>query len=290
MTINITESVRGFYDKLPFNLRSEVADHVEGIKKIDYVFEMYPILRDIDLSKKTIIDVGCGVGWFANFLATQYRPKAVWGLDFSKTAINRAREVSTSLGTDVNFLVADLFEYQPPQKFDIVISNGALHHTGDCVGAIRRLCAEYLANRGHIFVGLYHEFGRKPFLDHFASLRGSGLSEEELFAEYRRLHSKIEDQTHAMSWFRDQVLHPHETQHTANEVAGLFSTSGVRFLNTSINGFGPVTPLEVLAEPERHLEAVGRQRLQEGEYFPGFFTCTGRKMGRFEKLFSTKPY
>jgi SAM-dependent methyltransferase len=285
MADEIATKVRDFYNEMPFNIRKDVDGHVESNMNLHYVLEMYPTLKELDFSKKTIIEVGCGVGWFANFLAYHFRPKTVYGLDFSDAAIARAREVSEHLGTAVNFVAADLFEFSPPETFDIVISNGVLHHTKDCAGAIRRLCTDYLKVRGHICIGLYHRYGRKPFLDHFAALSRSDITEDELFAEYRRLHSKIDDETHALSWFRDQVLHPHETQHTAQEVAGIFATSGVRMINTSVNKFSPIGSPESLAETERQLEEVGRSRLLEGAYFPGFFTCTGRKQGAFGELF-----
>jgi SAM-dependent methyltransferase len=284
MTNEIASRVRDFYNQMPFNIREDVEGHVESNMNLHYVLEMYPTLKDLDLSKKTIIDVGCGVGWFANFLAYHYRPKAVYGLDFSESAITRAREISEHLGTAVEFVTADLFNFTPPEKFNIVISNGVLHHTPDCARAISRLCSEFLKRRGHACIGLYHRHGRKPFLYHFATLRDAGASEQDLFAEYRRLHSRIEDETHVMSWFRDQVLHPLETQHTAQEIAAIFAASGVRLVSTSVNEFGPITSPELLAEPERQLEEVGHRRLREGAYFPGFFTCIGRKQGIFGEI------
>ena len=285
MPDQVTTSVRDFYNKMPFNIREDVASHVESNMNLHYVLEMFPTLKELDLSNCSIIEIGCGVGWFSNFIAYHFRPKTIVALDLSEISIARAKEVSEHLNTYVEFVVGDLFEYCPPQKFDIAISNGVLHHTKDCPGALRRICADFLKDRGHICVGLYHLYGRKPFLDHFAAMQKSGTSEDEQFAEYRRLHSNITDGTHARSWFRDQVLHPHETQHTAHEVAEIFAASGVHLVTTSVNEFGPVGKLDNLDATEREFEALGQQRLEGGAYFPGFFTCIGRKQGRLGKLF-----
>ena len=35
-----------------------------------------------------------------------------------------------------------------------------------------------------------------------------------MFAEYKKLDARNSDELNKMSWFRDQMLHPKETQHT----------------------------------------------------------------------------
>ena len=39
------------------------------------------------------------------------------------------------------------------------------------------------------------------------------------------------------SWFRDQVLHPHETQHTFEEMIPIFESIDFKIIATSINKF-----------------------------------------------------
>ena len=70
-----------------------------------------------------------------------------------------------------------------------------------------------------LFIGLYHKYSREPFLNHFKKIEH--LSEKEKFDEYKKLH-KIKDEKKLYSWFRDQVLHPHETQHTFEEMLSFF--------------------------------------------------------------------
>ena len=75
------------------------------------------------------------------------------------------------------------------------------------------------------------------------------------------------------------MLHPHETQHSLEEVQGLLAALGFEIRSTSINNFRPFERIEPLFRQERELEAYSRQRnVVERRYFPGFFTVlAGRK-------------
>ena len=60
----------------------------------------------------------------------------------------------------VHFLQMNLF--RPPLKhgaFDLVISNGVLHHTADPFLAFREI-SRLVRPGGYILVGLYHRYGR----------------------------------------------------------------------------------------------------------------------------------
>jgi len=200
----------------------------------------------------------------------------VTGIDFNEVATAPAREVAGALGVNAQFETADLSIYRPTKPFDVVVTIGVLMCTNDCFAAVRRVCAEFMRPGGHVFIGLYHLYGRKPFLDHFARLRAAGATEAEMMAEYRRLHP-LDDETHLRSWFRDQVLHPHETQNTLAEMLPILNETGMTLLSTSINQFGPVDDIDAVLRLEPRFEKMGEQRLAEGRYFPGFFVFLARK-------------
>jgi hypothetical protein len=173
--------------------------------------------------------------------------------------------------------VGNVFSYSPGKRYDVIVSIGALHHTGDCHGAIRRLATDLLAPGGHFFIGLYHLHGRAPFLAHFEALRAQGADDDALFNAYRRLHPNITDETHLRSWFRDQVLHPHETQHTLAEMLPVLREAGLELTATSLNSFAPIDDLPAVLASEVAQRDVAIKRLQEGRYFPGFFLLLARK-------------
>ena len=211
------------------------------------------------------------MGWLSNSISRHYQAQ-VTGVDLNPDAVDFSRRVAAHLGLSTRFECADLFTYRPEQAFPVVVSLGVLHHTHDCAGAVRRLCADLLVPGGHALIGLYHRFGRRPFLEHFQQMQRGGASEAEMLRRYRQLHTQIADDTHALSWFRDQVLHPHETQHTLQEMNQPVTDAGCTIVATSLNDFAPLSSgLEDVYRLEPDLQRVGQQRLRQDRYYPGFF-------------------
>ena len=111
-------------------------------------------------------------------------------MDFNPHAIERARAIGKKLELQSEFICKDLFAFSEEKRtnedcFDLIISLGVLHHTDNCIGAIKAICKNLLREKGYFFVGLYHKYGRKPFLKYFQDLKKLNLSEEELFKKYK---------------------------------------------------------------------------------------------------------
>ena len=269
------EDVLKFYKELPFNIFGDIQEHQKNIKS-GVSLNNHPVLTNI-LSKKTkVLEVGCGVGWLSAQIADRFQA-SVTSIDFNQIAIDTAQKAANSLGLNVNYEVADLFKFEPNEKFDICISLGVLHHTNNCIAAIQRCVENYVRSGGYFYVGLYHLYGRRPFLEHFKNLAASGASEGDQLKEYLRLSKVKTDDTHLYSWFRDQVLHPHETQHTLQEITEVCANLGAKLVSTSINQFKDFKSESELFDHELAYEAVSHQRISEGKYFPGFFTALYRK-------------
>lgn len=286
-------AVLDFYKSLPFNYRDSVEEHVKSLHQIDPVAS-YPVLVPLLRPGVRVLEVGCGTGWLSNAIAHRYKA-SVTAIDFNPVAIQRAAEVAKAAGLDTKFSVADLFRYEPSELFDVVISIGVLHHTDDCAAAVRRCCNRFVKPGGHVFIGLYHRYGRRPFLDHFQEMKEAGASEERMFAEYRRLHSQLKDETLLMSWFRDQVIHPHETQHTLEEMLPVLASVDMTLVSTSINRFEPIESTQALIEEEKTYEELARKRLSEGQYFTGFYVFLAQRQGGDPKNHTSqtvdvKPY
>jgi SAM-dependent methyltransferase len=280
--------VLAFYKTLPFNFRDSVANSTESIRSQDPCLA-YPVLKSLLSPQTRVLDVGCGAGWLANSISHHYGC-AVTGIDFNPVAVQRAREVAHALGVSSKFEVADLFLYAPPEQSDLVVSLGVLHHTNSCAAAVHRVC-ELVKPGGHIFIGLYHKYGREPFLEHFRNMRQHGASEEAMLARYKQLHSGLHDDTLLLSWFRDQVLHPHETQHTLEEILPMIMDAGMKLVSTSINRFGEISSLEKLYSEERKQREIAEQRLRQNQYFTGYFVLLARKAGGdITASLDTKPY
>ena len=275
-----------FYKSLPFNIRESVDASVDAVRGTDHA-RAYSVLGPLLRPGIRVLDVGCGTGWLSNSLAFHHQAD-VTGLDFNRVAVDRARAVAAALQLPGKFVVGDLFEYRPASPFELVISLGVLHHTRNCHEAVRHLCRHFVQPGGHILIGLYHRYGREPLLQHFADLRTRGATEQEMFDRYRELHARITDETLLRSWFRDQVLHPHETQHTLEEMVPILDEAGLDLVSTSINRFAPIRSMTALFAEEHSYAGIAEARLKANQYFTGFFVFLARRRGA--AAFDTKPY
>ena len=106
------------------------------------------------LTPGTAIDLGCGPGRNAIWLATQdFR---VTGVDASTIGLEQAAERAAAAGVSLNLVVADLLTYQVPRAaFDLaVVAN--LHPGTQALAQILAGAAEGLRVGGHLFVVGHH--------------------------------------------------------------------------------------------------------------------------------------
>ena len=120
----------------------------------------------------------------------------------------------------------------------------------------------FLPSLKKILMWIYLKITRSRIFNSFFSLF--------IFKKYKELHD-LKDSTHLQSWFRDQVLHPHETLHAIEEIIQLLPELGCRLVSTSINRFKSIEDQQNLIEEEKTWHKVAEKRLNEKKYFPGFF-------------------
>jgi SAM-dependent methyltransferase len=112
-------------------------------------------LKPEDFEGKLVLDVGCGMGRFAE-VATRWGARVV-GIDLSAAA-----EVAVKNLSDRNFagFQADVFALPfRPETFDLIYSMGVLHHTPDCEKAFKAL-PQYLKPGGTIAIWLYSGYNK----------------------------------------------------------------------------------------------------------------------------------
>lgn len=271
--------VLNFYRELPFNFYASGVDTAAELLRSNRI-KAYPVVHEYlkERAGATLIDVGCGAGWFVNSSAHYYDVHAT-GLDLNPVALKQAQSVARLMpgGEKTEFIVHSMIDFDPGRTFDVVNSLGVLHHTPDCHAMIRRVL-DWIAPSGYLHLGLYHLYGRRPFLDHFAKMQSKGASVDVLYDEFKRLNPSITDETHMLSWFRDQVLPPHETQHTYEEIEALLSDEGFVVESTSINGFKSMPSRDKLIEIEKRCEDISKKALyKKHRYYPGFFSVWARR-------------
>src|SRR5579859_5705078 len=96
--------VLAFYKSLPFNYHLSAAAQANTVKSRDFVKE-YPVLLPLLRPGLRVLEIGCGVGWFALSLQLHHRCR-VAAIDFNPVVVERAREVARVLRQDTQFAVA----------------------------------------------------------------------------------------------------------------------------------------------------------------------------------------
>ncbi len=266
------DKVLSFYKNLPFNMKS-------NYEKLPFDINFYnPLTLEYALKHKNILEIGCGPGHYINALGFQKKFNCT-GLDFNEKALEYAIKYSHYHKLDTKFILKDILklnasDFTTNSKSIFIISNGVLHHTSNCIKALKIILANSIkSNRSVSFlIGLYHLYGRKPFIEHFDSLKKSGMNEELLRAEFNTLRASSGDEINDESWFQDQVNHPRESLHTIKEIAPVFFEFGFKLVNTSIDNFSS-NKIDYLIDTEKKYEQQAKNALRNRAYFPGYFTC-----------------
>lgn len=189
----------------------------------------------------SVIDVGCGTGQLACFLALKGR--RVLGVDYSQRSLALAQELKRRLALhSVAFQRENILAWElPAQAFDYVFCNGVLHHTSDPYGGFQNL-VKIAKPGGLVIVGLYNRYGRLALavrrrivklLSHFDARAKDRAIEKQLVA-------LDADEEKRRTWYADQYEHPHESTHTVAEVLGWFRANGLEYVSSfpKIEAFG----------------------------------------------------
>ena len=127
-------------------------DTAEG-QRSESAFRRRTGFRPEDLAGKLVLDVGCGMGRFAE-VATRWGAHVV-GIDLSLAAEVAAKNLAQRTAT---IFQADVFKLPfAPESFDYIYSIGVLHHTPDCEKAFKSL-PSLLKPGGRIAIWLYSSY------------------------------------------------------------------------------------------------------------------------------------
>jgi len=277
---NLTEEVREFYEETPFpnydefdSLSSLIAKARNGIfaKMLD---------DQVPLNAK-IVECGSGTSQLSNFLAAKGRE--VVAADLCLNSLRLGKQFAQQNRIDsVNFVQMNLFKPAVKRNaFDLVISNGVLHHTQDPEGAFRSI-ASLVRPGGYIIVGLYHYWGRLITDMRRVVFRATN---QRLISLDPNLRGTDASTPKARAWFADQYAHPHESKHTIRECLQWYERTGIEFTKSipSTHLFRDFSENESLFHAEQPANAI-EALLKEMSFFRngsregGFFTMIGRKV------------
>ncbi len=281
---DVTEEVKSFYEETPFP-NYDLVDNPRALLEKAREGMFARLLNEQIPYGARVVEIGCGTGQLSNFLAIAHR--SVLGVDVCLNSLRLAEEFKSGHGIErATFAQMNLF--RPALKegfFDVVISNGVLHHTADCRGAFARI-VRLAKPGGLVIVGLYNAFSRQI---HYARMRLyqlTGITSRLLDPHFSRIAASGKRE----AWFRDQYCHPHETCHTLSEVMGWMKEEGLEFVNSipKPDLGAELGPGERLFDTHGTGTAVGRIMSQlahmgSGYREGGFFIVIGRR-GSKEKM------
>jgi SAM-dependent methyltransferase len=156
---DVTDIVKAFYEENPFPNYDDLDSRESLITKARR--GVFARLMDEQIPQGALVlEAGCGTGQFSNFLGISWK-RRVFGSDLCLNSLRLAKGFKDKNKIqNAAFLQMNLFRpaFQE-NSFDVVISNGVLHHTGDPLGGFRSI-SRLVKPGGVIVIGLYHKIGR----------------------------------------------------------------------------------------------------------------------------------
>ncbi len=220
---DVTDLVKSFYEETPFPNYDDVDNRESfAVKARRGVFAR---LLDQQISRPALVlEAGCGTGQLSNFLGMGWGRKVI-GADLCLNSLRLAKAFRDRCSIEnAHFVQMNLFRPPfPDATFDLVISNGVLHHTSDPEGGFHAI-ARKLKPGGFVIIGLYNWLGRRPTLWRRRLIETFG---ERWAMLDGRLRSGAMNAGRRSAWFMDQYRHPHESSHSMHEVAQWFDKSGI---------------------------------------------------------------
>jgi SAM-dependent methyltransferase/uncharacterized protein YbaR (Trm112 family) len=223
---DVTEVVKSFYEENPFPNYDDIDSEETLMEKARS--GIFAKLLDEQIPQGAfVLEVGCGTGQLTNFLGMHYN-RRVFGSDMCLHSLRLANGFRDRCGIkNAGFVQMNLFRPAfREQAFDLVVSNGVLHHTADPYGAFKSI-ARLVKPNGYIVIGLYNKIGR--LTTDFRRFLFRVTADKLAFLD-AHMRNKNYNADRKRAWFYDQYKHPHESKHTFSEVIDWYEKNGFEYL------------------------------------------------------------
>jgi len=216
-----------FYNKVKFPNYDEIDDFGTLLDKSQKSIFFRKLDEEIPMNSK-VLEAGCGTGQLSLFLSRYQRQ--IFSIDLSSGSLSLGESFRKKNNIENLFFlkmsIFNLFFYE--NFFDVIISNGVLHHTENPKLAFIEL-SKYLKKEGYLVIGLYHRYGRiftniRQFL-----IKIFGNSFKFLDKNTTNKNFSLEKR---FAWFMDQYKNPKESSHTFNEVLNWFNEANIEFVSS----------------------------------------------------------
>lgn len=174
----MSQILKGMYHTLTSEAYPSVPEAFWRTVEIAIYLDL-PLIPDV--KRATILDLGCGNGWFFNQLKKHWDlGKAEVGVDISKKVLKKAKATKAYR----NLIVADARALPlKTGKINIVLSNCTLEHIPNLNEALREIC-RVTARGGHTLFTVPSEFFNKSLLlpfQKYVEMRNLILSHINIF-------------------------------------------------------------------------------------------------------------
>ena len=273
---SLTKIQSDFYNDVKFPNYDDVEDFASLLDKSRKSIFVKKLDDEIPMGSN-ILEAGCGTGQMSIVLSRYARQ--IYGIDLSKGSLIEAKQfINSNDIKSVHLFRMNIFKlFFEENTFDVIISNGVLHHTYNPKLAFSKL-VRVLKPGGIIVIGLYHRYGRIIQKIRQSLIKNFGDSFKFLDKRFRE---KISDKK-KYAWFLDQYKNPSETTHTYLEVLNWFKVENIEFLSSIPFDFNPENKLFQKREAKNRFEiflneislAFNLRQISEG----GFFVMIGKKL------------
>lgn len=163
--------------ELPFAVQTRAGEQSSHGKNLVKWERIKPLLEDLGLSGKRVLDVGCNEGFFSSKMAEM--GAQVLGVDADDKRIQKANFVKDINQTkNVEFRSVNIYsqDFANLQEFDLCLCMGFLHRIPDPFTAIQRL-----TEKAKIILFEWKALKHGPHFEPYAYFSGGGFDKEDFY-------------------------------------------------------------------------------------------------------------
>lgn len=125
-------------------------EHTFGALFRSQILTNLPVFEEVDEKGGSVVDLGCGNGWYLRALAETYPRLRGVGLDGFAENVSQATRLAAAggLGDRLRFAEGDIHDFRLDEPANLIAMNRALHHVWDGREALMQSLVENLAPGG----------------------------------------------------------------------------------------------------------------------------------------------
>lgn len=240
---DISIKVKEQYETFPYPLWSYTDTHLAKENITEYLSSLGLKFSNNDFFSKNIKSIllgGCGTGKEAAEYAELLPDMEITAIDLSKASLGYAIRKCEELEiNNVKFLHGDILHLDKiNKKFDLVLSNGVIHHMKDPAAGCEALLKR-LKKNGLIKLSLYSETARSEFLKFQDEAKLQNLQSRELLRDFRNAIIRNNDikekwmttisDFYNLREFKDLICHEQEHTFTIKKIQILIEKFNLEF-------------------------------------------------------------